>query len=147
MAYTIKYHGYDVACDSPEELRALLGDLNGSQPKPANPSNPAQAPLWGAPASGISSMVAKIDGKPRELLCFISNNGTVPRERLFQAVGLSDPHKLGGLLISLSKYAQSAGVDPLIERITERVNGNGPRTYHYKIRENAKAEVKEALSK
>jgi hypothetical protein len=138
VAYTIKYLGYDVACDSPEELRALLGQ-NGIQPN--------KTPLGKEVGSGVASFIAKLQGKPRELLRLIAAGGTVPRDRLAQAVGVSDPHKFGGLLITISKCATGSGIDSPIERITERNNGNEPRTYQYKIRDVIKAEVKEALTR
>jgi hypothetical protein len=141
MAYTIKYLGYDVTCDSPEDLRALLNST-GTPPKPAVHPN-----LFGEePATGVAGFVAKVQGKPRELLRIIATGGTVPRDRLSQAVGVLDPHKFGGLLITISKCAASAGIEAPIERSMVRLNGNGPRVYHYKIRDNIKAELKAALS-
>jgi hypothetical protein len=142
MAYTIKYLGYDVTCDSPEDLRALLNP-NETPPKPAGHPN-----LFGEePATGVAGFVAKVQGKPRDLLRLIATGGTVSRERLFQSLGVSDPHEFGGLLITISKYAAGSGITAPIERTTERANGNGPRTYHYKIRESIKTEVKDALSR
>ena len=140
MAYTIKYLGYDVTCDSPEDLRALLNQ--NAPPKPAVHTN-----LFGEePVTGVAGFVAKVQGKPRELLRLIATSGTVPRDRLLQTVGVLDPHKFGGLLITISKCAASAGIEAPIERSMVRLNGNGPRVYHYKIRDDIKAELKAALS-
>jgi hypothetical protein len=141
MAYTIKYLGYDVTCDSPEDLRALLNQN-------VTPSKPTVHPnlLGEEPASGVVGFVAKLQGKPRELLRLIATGGTVPRDRLSQTVGVLDPHKFGGLLITISKCAASAGIEAPIERSMVRLNGNGPRVYHYKIRDDIKAELKVALS-
>ena len=84
---------------------------------------------------------------PRELLNHIANSGKISRERLVQMLGVSDPHKFAGFLITISKCAAGSGIEAPIERTSERANSNGRRTYHYKIRENIKSEVKTALSK
>jgi hypothetical protein len=142
MAYTIKYLGYEVTCDSPEEIRALVNQ-NGSHPKPL----PVQVNLPGTvPQTGVSGFVAKLEGKPRELLRLIATSGNVPRDNLSASIGITDPHKFGGLLISISKCALSAGIEAPVERTMVRSNGNGPRVYHYKIRDGIKAEVKAALN-
>jgi hypothetical protein len=143
MAFTVKYLGYDVLCDSPEDVRALLNQ-NGVEPKAAPP---VRHTLFGdVPTAGVAGFVAKLQGKPRELLSRIASAGTVPRDQLLQALGVTDQHAFGGLLITISKCAASAKIEAPIERNMVRMNGNGPRVYHYKIREDIKAEVKAALN-
>jgi hypothetical protein len=142
MAFTVKYLGHDVICDSPEDVRALLNQ-NGTQPKPAAGVHHA---LFGdASTSGAAGFVAKLDGKPRELLRLIAVGGIVPRDQLLQSLGVTDPHEFGGFLITLHKRAASAGIDTPVERSMVRMNGNGERKYHYKIRDDIKADVKAAL--
>jgi hypothetical protein len=144
MPYTIKYLGHDVMCDSPEEIRALLNQ-NGTQPKPATAG--VRHTLFGEePTTGVAGFVARLQGKPRELLRHIANGGTMSRTQLLQLLGVADQHEFGGFLITISKHAVGAEIGTPIERTKERQHGNGPREYHYKIRDDIKAEVKAALN-
>jgi hypothetical protein len=144
MAYTIKYLGHDVMCDSPEEIRALLNQ-NGTQPK--STEAPVRHGLFGEePATGITGFVTRLQGKPRELLRHLANGGMMSRTQLLQLLGVADQHEFGGFLITISKHAAGAKIGTPIERTTARQTGNGPREHHYKIREDIKAEVKAALN-
>ena len=141
MAYKIKYSGYDVECETVEDLRALLNQ-NG-----AKPPTPAQGvPGTEQDKTVVTGLVAKLRDEQRELLRVIATKGIITRQDLRQAVGVSDPHDFAGLLIGISKSAAGAGIDSPIKKITERVNGRGPRIYKYKIRDDVKAEVKAALA-
>ena len=83
----------------------------------------------------------------RDLLRFVATTpAPVPRDRLRDLVGVKDTHKFAGLMIGISKFAQHAGLTSPLESIHERENGQGPRVYHYKIRDDVKTEVKEALA-
>jgi hypothetical protein len=143
MAYTIKYLGHDVTCDTPEEIRALL-NVNGTQPKPA-PTGVRHTLFGDVPTTGVAGFIAKIQGKPRELLRHLANGGTMSRTQLLQLLGVTDEHEFGGFLITITKLAARANIGMVIERANRRV-GNGPREYHYKIRDDVRVEVKAALN-
>ena len=140
MPYTIKYHGYDVTCDTAEDLRVLVSQNGGKRAKISTPKG-------GGGGTGIAALVAKLQREQRDLLRFVSNNGVVPRDRLIQMLGAIDARQFAGLLIGISKSAAGCGMESPIEKLTERMDGRGPRVYRYKIRDDVKAEVKEALSK
>ncbi len=145
MPYNIKYHGYDVVCDTVNDLRALVNE-NGASPSKASTPKLAVARLRSDNATGVAGLVNKLKKEQRDLLRHIAVNGKVKRERLRQLIGVSDPHQFAGILISISKSAAGSGMESPIEILHERENGNGPRTYQYKIRDAVKEEVKEALS-
>ena len=67
------------------------------------------------------------------------------RTQLLQLLGTTDEHEFGGYLITVSKLAIGAAIGVVIERSKTR-NGNGPREYHYKIRDDIKTEVRAALN-
>jgi hypothetical protein len=147
MAYTVKYQGYEVSCDTVDDLRALLNANGASQPKTATSATIQDSSVHGGKMlTGVSGLVAKLKKEQRDLLRHVATNGKVTRERLRQLVGVPDPHQFAGILISISKSAAGAGMKSPIETIDERENGNGPRAYQYKIRDEVKTEVKEALS-
>jgi hypothetical protein len=148
MAFTVKYLGHDVICDSPEDVRALLNQNgSGNSAKTGASVNAVRHTLFGdVPTTGVAGFVAKLQGKPRELLSRIASGGVVPRDQLVQALGVTDQHEFGGYLITISKCAASAKIEAPLERNMVRLNGNGPRVYHYKIRDDIKAEVKAALN-
>lgn len=143
MAYTVKYRGYDVSCETVDDLRALVSDNGTSQPKAVIKDSAVHG---GKALADVSGLVAKLKKEQRDLLRHIVNNGKVTRERLRQLVGVPDTHRFAGMLISISKSAAGSGMESPIEMLYERENRNGPRTYQYKIRDDIKAEVKEALS-
>jgi hypothetical protein len=146
MAYKIKYHGYDVLCDTVDEIRALVNENGASSPKP-NPAKPFVAQLQGGSASSaLAGFVAKLNKEQQNLLRHVATSGRVKRERLRELVGVSDPHQFAGILISISKSAVGSGMKSPIEILHERENGNGPRSYQYKIRDDIKTAVKEALA-
>lgn len=146
MAYTIKYHGYEVACDTVADLQALV-DLNGDKPPKASVQVGITQTGRDEALTGMAGMIAKLRKEQRELLRSIAANGIVQRDRLVQLAGTSDPHQFAGLLIGISKTAAGAGMESPIEKLTARINGRGPRVYQYKIKDDVKADVKEALSK
>ena len=144
MAYTIKYHGYDVKCDTVEEVQALLG---ANKPTAAAPNNQRTLQLQPA-TNSVGTLVGKLSKEQRELLRHIVNEGgAVTRQRLRELVGVGDPHQFAGILIGISKFAQNMGMDSPVASTFERENSTGPRVYQYKIRPSMKAEVKEALNK
>lgn len=148
MAYKINYHGFDVTCETVADLRALVGQNGNGQLKSTTQTQTSFAPVekHGEP-SGIGGLVGKLPKELRNLLRFVAQaHGTIPRDRLREMVGVSDTHKFAGMLISISKFADGAGVESPLERVTVRENGSGPRVYHYKIQDDVKAEVKEALA-
>ncbi len=140
MAYTVKYHGYDVSCETVEDVRALLKEAG--TPTMLEPTAHAN----GAPRGAIAGLLGKLRSDQLQLVRALSDNGTVAREKLMQMVNISDAHQFGGLLIGISKSASGSGIDSPVETTEERLNGNGPRSYHYKIKDGVKAEVKAALS-
>jgi hypothetical protein len=145
MAYTIKYHGYEVACDTVDDLRALVNE-NGNQAK-SDKDNPAHAGHGGqGKSTDIAGFVAKLQKEQRELLRCVAVSGPISRDRLRSQVGVNDTHKFAGILIGIRKFASGAGVKSPIEILYERENGRGPRTYQYRVRANIKEEIKEALS-
>jgi hypothetical protein len=144
MAYTIKYNGYDVECDTDADVRALLDKTPQSvHPKTSRTTTPTGQ----RKNTGMDALVAKLSDEQRELLRYVANHGRVARERLRQMVKVENPRQFAGLLIGISKSAAGSGMESPIESSAERENGRGPRVYHYKIRDSVKTEVKEALSK
>jgi len=144
MAYTIKYQGYDVTCDTVADLQALVSQNGNDNGKVAKESH--IKPTHEEPPTALADVVGRLRKEQRDLLRHIASNGTVPRDRLFQVAGVSDPREFAGLLIGISKTCTWAKIESPIEKITARANGNGPREYHYKIRDDMKADVKAALS-
>src|SRR5713226_1384252 len=150
MAYTIKYHGYEVACDTVDDLRALVnqnGDKRGQTGQGDASFSREPRVSQGEAARAVAGLVAKLPKEQRDLLRAIATNGVVSRDRLRQLLGISDTHKCAGLLIGISKSAVGAGIESPIEKQTVRIDGRGPRVYQYGIRDGVKSEVKEALSK
>lgn len=145
MAYTVKYNGYDVSCDTVDDLRALLGTNGNGQPKVASVGTEV-SPVHASKMIGVSALVSKLKLEQRNLLRHVSDRERVTRERLRQLVGVADVHQFAGILIGISKTFSGGGMKSPIEAIEERENGNGPRTYQYKIRNEVRAEVKEALT-
>jgi hypothetical protein len=145
MAYTVKYHGYEVTCDTPADLRALLNE-NGNQPKAGSLDIHVQSAPGSGKAMTMVGFVAKLQKEQRELLRCVAVNGPISRDRLRSLVGVSDTHQFAGILIGIRKFASGAGIKSPIEIDYVRENGRGPRTYQYKVRANMKEEVKEALS-
>jgi hypothetical protein len=149
MAYNIKYHGFDVTCDTADDLRALLDDRgthNTTRRTVREAKIPPAKPNEGA-NSEMSVFIAKLPKEQRELVRIVASHGPILRERLTQQLGVNQWRKFAGLLIGISKSAAGSGIESPLEKITDRVNGSGPRTYQYKIRDSVKTEVKEALSK
>jgi hypothetical protein len=151
MAYTIKYHGHEVACDTPEDVRALLDIKAEKEPKleagKKNTANGHHGPQGdGEPKTVISELVTKLRPEQRSLLRIVATNGTVSREDLIRQAGVSDAREFAGLLIGISKSAAGSGIDSPIKKLTERASGRGPRFYKYKIRDDVKGEIKAALA-
>src|SRR5882724_2739860 len=144
MAYTVKYHGYDVACDTAEDLRMLLNE-NGNKPLKTAVQSSNGSVEHGETTTVVSGLVAKLRDEQRQVLRIIAK-GTISRQDLREAVGVTDPHEFAGLLIGISKSAAGSGIESPIKKLTERVNGRGPRVYKYKTRDDVKAEVKAALA-
>jgi hypothetical protein len=146
MAYTVKYRGYDVACETVDDLRALVSENGASQPKTATRATIQDSSEHdGKVLEDITGLVAKLKKEQRDLLRHIATSGRVTRDTLRRLVGVSDPHQFAGILIGISKSAAGSGIESPIEILHERENGRGRRIYHYKIRDEVKAEVKEAL--
>jgi len=145
MAYKVNYHGYDVTCDTLADLRALVGD-NGHKPTIVM-QNSVQHPAAGQAPSDWVAFLTKLKPEQITLLKHVSNNETITRERLRQLMNIASPSQFAGVLISISKSAAGSGLKSPVETIDERENGNGPRTYQYRIRRAARAEIKEALAK
>ncbi|MGB7553380.1 MAG: hypothetical protein WBM04_03355 [Candidatus Korobacteraceae bacterium] len=150
MAYKINYHGYEVLCDTVADLRALVGQ-NGTEPPKAATQRSFTAPVDNSgddsEATGMAELVAKLPKEQLNLLRTVATtHGTVARDRLRELVGVSDTHQFAGLLISISKFAENIGVESPLERVSVRLNGRGPRAYHYKIKDEAQTAVKEALA-
>ena len=143
MAYTIKYQGYDVTCDTVAEVRALLSE-NGNKPQSIPTQDNA---ILSDGASKMDVLVSKLQKEQRDLLKHVVSHGMLTRDKLRQMVGITDPHKFAGVLISISKSAAGSGIKTPVESMFERENGSGPRVYQYKIRNAVKAELKEALAK
>lgn len=146
MAYTVKYHGYEVSCDTADDLRALLSSNGNGQPKTGKVAIHDSALHDGKALVDVAAFVGKLRNEQRDLLRYVATNGKITRERLRQLVGISDPHQFAGILISISKIAAGVGMKSPIETVDERENGNGPRTYQYQLRDEVRAEVRKALS-
>src|SRR5271157_3799938 len=149
MAYTIKYHGFDVVCETVADLRALVSQNGSEGTKAARPARPAPANESVAnERTGMAALIARMPKEYQELLRFVvTAHAPVSRDRLRELVGVKDTHKFAGLLIGISKFAEHAKLTSPLESLWERHNGTGERTYHYKIRDEVQAEVKEALGK
>ena len=145
MAYKVKYNGYEVECETAEDLRTLL-NLNVDKPPLTTDKRGNGRVDQGETTTVVSGLVAKLKDEQRDLLRAIAAKGIVTRQELRQAVGVSDPHEFAGLLIGITKSAAGSGIESPIKKLTERVNGRGPRIYKYKIRDDIKAEVKAALT-
>jgi len=146
MAYKVKYEGYEVECDTVEDLRALLNQNGAKSPRPTVESSNGSNGQADRDERVVSGLVGKLRDEQRELLRIISTKGTITRQDLCQAVGVSDPHEFAGLLIGITKSAAGSGIESPIKKITERANGRGPRIYKYKIRDDVRGEVKAALA-
>ncbi len=146
MAYKVNYHGYEVICDDVSDLQALVNHNGNQQAKPATVSKeiPDQR-ATSEPSEGVVQLIAKLKKEQRDVVRQIATMGKVSRDRLRQVLGITDPHKFAGRLISISKSAAGSGINSPIEILYERENGRGPRTYSYKIKDNVKVAVKEAL--
>jgi hypothetical protein len=144
MAYTVKYNGYDVICNSVEDVKALLNDNGVRVDTPVAPR--VAAPVSNHP-SGVTALIGKLHPDQRELVRVVSDGGVIPRERVMQILGVTDARNFAGRLIGITKSAAGSGIPSPIEKVEQRMNGNGPRTYNYKIKDNVRAEVKAALSK
>jgi hypothetical protein len=112
MAYKINYHGYDVTCETVADLQALVSQNgNGSERPKVVRREIAAVPEKGSEGTRITGFIAKLPKEQRNLIRIVAQaHGTVPRDRLRELVGVSDTHKFAGLMISLSKFAEGAGV-------------------------------------
>ena len=95
----------------------------------------------------MAALLAKLQKEQRETIRQISQHGIISREDLTKLVGVTDTHQFAGIMIGIQKSAAGSGLKSPIETLYERENGNGPRTYRYKIRDAVKDEVKEAISR
>src|SRR5579863_9608431 len=93
MAYKVNYHGYDVECDTVEDLRMLLNHNGDITSQPAVASNARV----GLDKTVVSELVAKLRDEQRELLRIVASKGPITRQDLSHAVGASDPHEFVGL--------------------------------------------------
>jgi hypothetical protein len=145
MAYKVNFNGYDIECDSADDLLALLSKNGDKAPKV--PDAQQRATVAGRSATPMAELITKLRKEQRDLLRMISVNGPIARESLLKMAGSPGHHEFAGLLIGITKSAAGTGIESPIEKLTERINGRGPRVYQYKIKDDVKAEVKEALSK
>jgi hypothetical protein len=145
MAYTVKYHGYEVACDTVDDVRALLEPSetklvrrpSGAEPPPPFQPNGSQK---------IPELVRKLRTEQRGLIKIVSDAGAIERGALMNALKITNFHRLSGMLIGITKSATGCGIQSPIEVVESRLNGNGPRSYNYQIKDSVKAEVKSALT-
>ncbi len=150
MGYTVKNwdgRGHDIICETVADLHALLNQNGTARFQGASSAPTRTATTSNNSPMSISAFVAKLPQEQRDLLRTVATApAPIPRDRLRELVGVTDTHQFAGVLISISKYAKNTGIDSPLESIYERENGNGPRTYQYRIRDDMSAALTEALA-
>lgn len=142
MAYKVNYKGFEVTCESPEELNILLdSSAEASRRKARTAERVAKREH-----RSIVKLVAEMNGGQRKLLDYLMSVGSASDEQLRELLELGTNKQLAGALTSVSKAAERAGIsrEKLIVSTMQR-SPNGDRTYQYSIPEESVDEVRSGL--
>jgi hypothetical protein len=134
MSYKLQFRGQEVACDSPEEVVALVS-LDSANVTPREQAKGGQRT--------IRSVVESLPAEQKQAVNLLDKAWpeSTTDGKLRDEMQLSGNKKLAGILAGISKAAKKARINPIIKHESFR-GGTGDRVHKYWLEEDVHAALK-----